>query len=436
MNEVINNRFCSLFDNESIRHRITVRPQAIGSLNNLHPAVGAEILANHLRQIYLPNDFSMEFIESMLGLASLHFAKIFQSEVHNQSLIYTPPPAEVLPICLTGLAGVGKSFLINALRKVMPSPAEYCSQHFDGSITLVSYWYASAREKISGKSLLKEFLSDPPWSGNKKRFLDEARKRAFRDGVSLILLDETQFINTGLATASITDILLTLASIGPPAVFVSNYSLVHKLFGRNSEDQQRLLAQPRVMVPDLPGGKDWTDYVEECVRVSNGVIRPGRGDFAGELYRCTFGIKRLAVHLLTQAYIECRKDGRFCIELQDLTSAFGSTEFTSNAGEVEELHRYSLGTRQSGLRLDLKCPFDLPNIYKTNIGEFVKAGRDQRVIEKVFESSLTEAEMAANKHLKQASGEVIKRKPKRPAASPIPKEEQAEAFRSYFKSPR
>ncbi|QVL21736.1 transposase [Pseudomonas qingdaonensis] len=243
-----------------------------------------------------------------------------------------------------------------------------------------------------------------------------------------MLLDETQFINTGLAAAKITDILLTLASIGPPAVYVCNYSLVHKLFGRNSEDKQRLLSQPRIMLPDLPGSKDWTDYVDECVRVSGDAVRPGLADFAAELYRCTFGIKRLAVQLLKQAYIECRNDRRHWIELRDLCSAYRSVAYTSNASEVEELQTQTLGNRQSKQRLDLKCPFELPAAYRSNVVEFARAEREQGVIAKVFDSSLTESERSAKKHLEEAAEIVVKKPSRRPAAKTLSKDEEAKAF--------
>ena len=430
MNDVIANRFGNSLDPEKIRKLVTVRPEPIFSLSNVQPAIGAEILGDTLKRIYLPNQFSLQFIDEMIGRAHLYFCGLFKSEVENRAKVYTPLEVYVTPICLTGLAGVGKSCTLEALRKVMPPPAEFYSDHFSGQVTLVSNWYASAREKISGKSLLSEFIfaDAKSLSGYQKKFLEEARRRANRDGVSLVLLDETQFINTGLGVAKITDILLTLASIGPPAVYVCNYSLVHKLFGRNSEDKQRLLSQPRVMLPDLPGSKDWTDYVDECVRVSDGAIRPGLGDFAAELYRCTFGIKRLSVQLLKQAYIESRSDGRHWVELRDLSRAYRSAAYTSNASEVEELQILALGNRQSKLRLDLKCPFELPAAYKTNVVEFAKAERDQRVIAKVFDSSLTEAERSAKKQLEDGTEIVVKKPSRQPAAKKLSKDEQAKAF--------
>jgi hypothetical protein len=58
--------------------------------------------------------------------------------------------------------------------------------------------------------------------------------------------------STGLGASKVTDILLTMAAIGPPMIFVSNYSLVHKLLRRNNEDKQRLLSESRIMLSDEP----------------------------------------------------------------------------------------------------------------------------------------------------------------------------------------
>ena len=434
MNGLIHDRFSSSLDPITIRDRITVRPEPVSSLTEHQPHIGAAILDEALKKIFLPNQFSIQLIEEMVGRAKLHFDEIFASEVEYISRIYTPPDADVYPICLTGLAGVGKSRTIAALRKVMPEPMEFYSSHYDGYITLASHWYASAKEKVSGKSLLVDYLfgkSKPP-SGNQENFLLEARRRAARDGVPLTLLDETQFFKTGVGTAKITEILLTMTSIGPPALYASNYSLVHRLLGRNSEDKQRLLSQPRIMLPDPPDSEEWADYVQECVRVSNGCIRPGTGDFAGDLYRYTFGIKRLAVQLLSQAYIECRNDGRNWIVPADLAHAYRSAAYTSNAKDVEDLHTYSLGSGQSSIRLDLKCPFDLPAAYKSNVVKFAKDERHQRMIAKVFDSALTKAERLAQQQVEVPAALAPRKSTRKPVVEKLSEQETRKAFFEYI----
>ncbi|WP_238337616.1 transposase [Pseudomonas sp. SWRI51] len=434
MNGIIHGRFSHSLDPVTIRERITVRPEPVSSLAECQPLIGGAIFAKALSEIFLPNQFSIQLIQEMVGRAKLHFDAIFASEVEYVSRIYTPPEADIYPICLTGLAGVGKSRTIAALRKVMPEPVEFYSSHYDGHITLASHWYASAKEKVSGKSLLIDYLygGGKPPSGSQEKFLLEARRQAYRYGVPLALLDETQFFNLGIGTAKITEIILTMASIGPPSLFVSNYSLVHRLLGRNSEDKQRLLSLPRIMLPDPPGSKDWADYVEECVRVSNGCIRPGTGDFAGDLYRYTFGIKRLAVQLLSQAYIECRNDGRYWIEQVDLARAYRSAAYTSNAKDVEDLHTDSLGSGQSSIRLDLKCPFDLPAAYKSNVVKFAKDERHQRMVARVFDSALTKAERLAQQQIEVPVAPAPRKSTRKPVAEKLSEQETREAFFGYI----
>ncbi|UVM05097.1 transposase [Pseudomonas laurylsulfatiphila] len=436
MNEIIEKRFNCCLEFEQIMAQVTVRPEPVTDLSAIDSRMAGELLAQALKQIFIPNEFTIAFIHEMVGRAALHSRLLFPSEVQYASRIYDPPDTEVIPVCLTGLAGVGKSQTITALRKVLPAPVDFTCNHYHGSVSLVSHWYASARGKASGKGLLADFITGGkvPTHINVAELLIQCRRRANRDGVSLVLLEETQHINTGLGAAKVTDILLTMAAIGPPMIFVSNYSLVHKLLRRNSEDKQRLLSDPRIMLPDEPGSSDWKAYIDECVRVSNGSICVGRDDLAAEIYRCTFGIKRLAVQLLKQAYIECRNSGRRVVGLADITCAYRSAAYTTSANEVEELKALALSNRKSRTHLDLQCPFELPATVKSNVVQFARTERQNRVSAKMFDSALTEGERAAKKQLEASmKGESLPAKPsRRPPVIKATEEEQAKAFFDYI----
>lgn len=437
MNRTIEARFEGYMDIESIRNRVTVRPDPILDLEALNPMLGAELLAERLKEMYLPSQFSLSFIQEMVGSAYLHNLKVFRSEAEYAGRIFNPPDAEASPICLTGLAGVGKSQTIAALRRAMPPPVELTCDLFEGSIELTSMWYASARGKASGKQLLLDFVHGSGYEGrggNLAKLLVECRRRANRDGVSTVVLDETQHINTGMGASKVTDVLLTMVAIGVPMIFVSNYSLVHKLLRRNSEDKQRLLSEPRIMLPEDPRSQDWTDYVGECMRISGGRINSGKDEFAAELYRSTFGIKRLAVQLLKLAYIECRVAGRNRIEVEDLHTAYRSSAYTSSAKEVEQLQLQTINKGKQGAHLDLCCPFDLPIEFKSNVVSFNRADRDQRVQTRVFDSSATEAERSLIKQIDKPEEKTTTQVPRR---KPLPKatdEDLTLAFHRYMES--
>jgi hypothetical protein len=439
MNEVIDNRFSDCLAVEEIRAKVTVRPQPVPELANLDVHMAADLFWTSLNEIYIPNEFSLAFIREMVGKAELHNRQLFINEAVYVSKIFNPPEVEVSPTCLTGLAGVGKSQTIAALRKVLPQPLELACNLYEGTVTLESHWYASARGKASGKALLEDFVFGGTRGAGRttvSQLLQESRRRANRDGVCLALLEEMQHSNTGTGAANVTDVLLTMAAIGLPMVFVCNYSLGHKLFARNSEDKQRLLSDPRILLPDDPGSKDWQAYVAECVRVSNGIIEVGIGELAAELYRCTFGIKRLTVQLLKLAYVECRNAGRQRVDLSDITRGYRSAAYTVSAIEVEDLQHLALGGRKKKTNRDLQCPFDLPVATKTNVVNFTRADRHERVIAKVYDSAMTENERAAQKALTIPSLDVSE-SPKSRRRGPVVNlsaDEQASAFLEYLET--
>jgi len=78
--------------------------------------------------------------------------------------------------------------------------------------------------------------------------------------------------------------------------------LLHKLQGRNSEDKQRLLSEPWIMLPDDPDSESWRGYIAECIRVAGGSIKGSVDDFSQEIYRSTFGIKRLGACPRTEQF--------------------------------------------------------------------------------------------------------------------------------------
>lgn len=417
MNESIGSRFDGCLDIEAIRQQITVRPDPVIDLASKDALVAAQILLEALEQIYLPNDFSLSFIKEMSAKAALHSQWLFSSQVDYISRFYNPPDIEVKPVCLTGLAGVGKSQTIAALRKVLPAPIDFACDHFHGNLKLFSHWYVSARGKAGGRQLLADFVGAA--GGNAAKLLVDCRRRANRDGVSLLLLDETQHINTGQGASRVTEMLLTMAAIGPPMIYVSNYSLLHKLQGRNSEDKQRLLSEPWIMLPDDHDSESWRGYIAECIRVAGGSIKGSVDEFSQEIYRSTFGIKRLVVQLLKHAYIAAREAGRERFELADLTKAYQCAAYAANKEDVEVLHIQALQRRSSRRRLDLLCPFKLPASLKSNVVAFARNDRETRVINKVFVSSLTAGEREALEEIQPAAAKASR--PKAPRKPSLPK---------------
>ncbi|MFJ4257478.1 hypothetical protein ACIP01_11105 [Pseudomonas monteilii] len=391
MNESILGRFEGRASYDSIRRAVAVRPDEVSGLSGMDAGVACEVLGNILGTIYLPTEFAIEFIGDMVRRAEQFYLDLFASEERQMQRVYCPPVVGVFPVCLTGLAGVGKSQMMGALLKVMPPPLEVISQH--GVVQLCSYWYASGAGKPGPRQVLADFLQSKIISsrGNVSRLIVECRRRVNRDGISLVVLDETQHFNTGAGVTHAVEVILNLSVLGAPTVFATNYSLLHRLLNRNSEDQQRLLRDVRLMLPDSPRSRDWGEYVEEVVRVCAGVMKPTAFELSAELYRLTFGIKRLVVLLVKCAYLEARRRNNLSINMDDIQRAYQSMSYTSSRREVEHLHRAAI-EGQSVLKNDLRCPFDLPGSYSSDISKFSRDDRDDRFWQGVMRSALSKTE--------------------------------------------
>jgi Cdc6-like AAA superfamily ATPase len=387
MVDILSSRFDGHLDRAEIERKVTVRPAAL-DIGNQEVYETAEMLKFRLSQIYLPNNFSLDFISEMIGLALLYSRDAYSNEHDYLKGIYECSDVEVNPICLTGLAGVGKSMTIQALSKAMPQPASLDIDHFTQEIEVVSHWYASARGKAGCRqiflSLLKDSVSRSQVST--ATLLSLSRRRAWRDGVALLILEELQHVNSNKGTVLANDILMNMSAIGPPFIYVSNYSLIHKLMERNNEDKQRLLSDPRIMFPDEYGSQDWTRYVAECVRVANGLLPQDIDELAHEIYRSTFGIKRLAVFLIKIAYLYARAEGRDCIRMDDLLSAYHSPVYFSNKKDVEKLLSQAAQNRR--ISADLWCPFGAPRSVRATASQYARSVRDRQAGNKAFVSSL------------------------------------------------
>lgn len=431
MIEIMRTRFDGLIDIEYIRSKVTILPAPVGDIDQLPPMLAAHFLEMTLRQIFIPNQFSLELIAELVGKAAAHSALRSTSEQAFVKGMYYPTPTETFPICLTGLAGVGKSATIEALLRVMPGPTEFQIDHCMTPLTAESHWYASAKGKSSGKQLLTDFLGiEATTRENAASLQFRAQQQANKRGISLAVLEEMQHLTPGKGVALTTDILLTMSSLGLPMVFVSNFSLAHKLLRRNQEDTQRLVAQPRIMWPDAPESKVWSDFIDACIAASDGRIRANRSDFSHEIYRGSYGIKRAAIHLVVQAYVHARQANRTWIELGDVHKAYISSAYYAYRTDVEELERIAI--KQKTKRDDLLCPFGSPTL--SNVVQFVRKERDNRVAQAAFKGALTAEERETHKSLKLDT-DMKAAPPKQPKRKPLGKptnDDLGSGFSEFF----
>lgn len=400
MISLIASRFSGLSDVEYIKNKVRIMPDAVGNIDTLSPSEAAKLLRNAWKKIFVPTPFVVSFLQEIVCEAEVYCKQQFSSEQEYLRGIYTPAhraitaTPEVEPYCLTGLAGIGKSETIRALERLIPAPLTISSEHFSGEQEIAPYWYASARGKAGGRQMLQGFLNiEHSRTADTAFLLSRCQSRSQREGVPFIILDETQFITTGDGAARVTDILLTLAAIGPPMVYVSNFSLLHKLKKRNQEDTQRLITNVRIMHPDEPGSEAWAEYIGEISRVCGGRLIANE-DTARQIYIATHGIKRLVVHLLQTAYIEARAAGRKNILAEDIDRAYKSSAYAASREDVEYLRQVAVSGKPSGRpQPDLVCPLDSTHSYMANVIPVFKEVRARQMEARVLRSSLSQTEL-------------------------------------------
>lgn len=344
-------------------------------IGNDTPHADAEALQKGLERVFLSGTQVRKVLRQLLDLARSQAISHFSSKDAYLTGLYkrlpwgsTTSPA----ICFCGLAGVGKSQILEALTRILPLPT-LLDILGHKNIPLVSAWPMTLRDGMSLNALLKPHLKS---SGSHEEndnesveygkvtkdiklptLLGLARRTSWRDGVCLLWVDEFQFVSQGSqANSKATALLLQLLGIGPRLVFVANFSLAHKLKRRNQEDTQRLVAQPWILDPEICSSAEWKALIAEYKQAAPDVFTFGVDEAESLIHQFTFGIKRLVVQLLVCAYKVARKQDKHTVGLDEIRQAYKSSLYTSNREDVEILWRQCIEKKM--IEEDLWCPFD------------------------------------------------------------------------------
>lgn len=400
-------RFVPLLDDDAIRSRVKVAPEPLMRLVDLSVGEAVAEMESRLKQIYLPTDQNVRIIrwiiDYIFGCVKDRYSdrSAFLRDVYNP--IYKD---DKLPsaCCLSGLAGVGKSALLEALQKVLPEDFEVDVGEGHDPFPVRSCWYVRLSADASLSDLLSTYVQGLGEENTRPRnLIRRCHDRAFRDGVGLLIADEFQHLNAGEhANALVTKYLLKFRSIGVPFVFSANYSLGHRLSRRPQEDKQRLLSSPIVMLPEDPRGEDWVKYLHEIKRVLGGVFCVDPVQDRAAMFNYSAGLPRLVNNLIAIAYKISRGNGQVVITIEDVCAAYQSLEFTINRCDVMKLNEISIvGSMAKFSKADshLICPFELPKSKVQAVAEHLQEERERRVWEAGLNSSLTEEERKNNEKL-------------------------------------
>ena len=442
--------FVRLCDVKVIKKLAQVSPPPHPDYSELPTAAAEKLVRRALEGIYYPSQENCEFLcallEHMLGHAIIRY----RDEKTFLSNLYLPVESEVLPICLTGHAGCGKSELFKALRRVLDtvdlSKVKVGYNHPDFEVKKL--WSINARRKNGITAMLRPFINDKEFSPENVDAVGKMRvraasldwlaeaciKRSFKDGIFAITADEFQFFTqSSEANTKVTKALLFLSSFWIPLFYAINFSLGHLLLRRPPQDRDRLLADPLIMTPEIPGSKDWVAYIKECIRVCPWLKIDAAKD-GDAIHNYSFGIKRKVVALFCIAYSLMRKRKKHFATIDDVRDAYLSTGYFTHRSDVEEITKISLGG--SSNKKDLKCPFELPADVKNRLRDVAEKRREREVADAMLNSALPKSvreKMYKNeKELDLKTGSTkTKRSQIRKVSTPLSAESLMEADEQY-----
>ncbi|MES1938446.1 AAA family ATPase [Salinisphaera hydrothermalis] len=315
-------------------------------------------------QTYHASDQACRLISDLLSHAMVGISSRYTTRRSFIEIVYAKemPITAMEPLAITGLAGVGKSQLLQAVGRVLPADDLLAVDSSHGEFPLQSLWHVelSVRQSILPMLTLIAERAGAPQSAGKTvdRVLARLRSLAYRNGVAVLAIDEFQGINQGSNANSLaTRLLLMLREIGTTLVYVTNFSLMHRLKSRNQEDRQRLLTKVRVLERDDLDSPDWRALVDSYIRVAPGVFDIDGVRDSARLWCWTAGLPRMLRFLLLAAYQLARSKGEFTVGMSMCEAAYRSESFSVMREDVELLASQAITRQPIPGRGDLNPPY-------------------------------------------------------------------------------
>lgn len=350
--------FDSLLDEKTLKDRAMMTVSPLDGLASLPIELACRRVDMALRTVFYPTAQCLSILKRLVGVAHAHCMDVYPDTKTFLAGVYSlrSPLLEFSPpICLTGLAGVGKTELLRAFRRVLDSEDEIV---VDGQQTFPNKhaWHVTVLARSTPKDVLRSLSQS---DGSPSKLVEKCRKLAYRDGVSSLMADEFQFATgSESANARVSQMLLSLGYIGIPFIFAANYSLIHRLQRRPGEEEQRLLSDPIVLLPDSGNSHDWhsTLRTQRDIAPKYFIFDPVKDAMA--LHAYTAGRKRAMARLLLLAFrFEHSRGGH--VDCDAIRRAYHSGEYAGYREETELLVAQTIQNRPDPSRKDLWCPFPL-----------------------------------------------------------------------------
>lgn len=412
-------RFTPYLSKDEIRKKVERLPRPLMDFDKLQPAQSSKEFNKRLEEVFFPSTQCIAILSEWLGLAIDHSQNHYQGRREFMVTVYgqdVPFPDFSYPICLTGLAGVGKSQVLKAIKRLMPSSGTFTG--LDNTLfRLESNRILTIQAKASAIDVFY-LLTGQRIASNK--LAEVARKHAYRDGLSFLGVDEFQFLTqSDKANTRLVQLLMLFGYIGLPVVYISNFSMLYKLLERNQEDRQRLLGTIRGLFPEAPDSKDWATLLDWHKKIAPDVFEFDAWSDAAAIHQLTGGITRAENKLLSIAFHRAMENGRG-VGVQELESAYKSRDFAVYRTDIELLAKIPYSSSLQKKHKDLWCPLEIQH---TSPIETFSVQRQDCVNAAALQASLNSTEKKA---LKEQTPKSLRKSKPQPS-----KNEPADSSKSY-----
>jgi hypothetical protein len=359
-------------------------------------------LRSSLDQLVVPSRQMRDVLRRLHAYVRVGARQLFPDRQAFLARAYSEEPTVCsLPlICLTGLSGGGKTQILLAFHRTLAEPTTIdVPKH--SRFRLISGLALTARSGNGLAQILKPVF--PKGDRGRGDVFVRARNQIAKDGVLVITGDELQFVTRSKGAAKAANLLLQLCQLGPPFIFSTNFSLIHKLNNLPHEDRERLLTDVIIVIPDDAESPDWQALVSTELAVSAAFARladqPG---IAGDFHHYTFGIKRHVPRLMACSYGVAREDGRTEVRFSDLQRAYLSLPYASARQDIELLTAGEQGKLYK--HKDLWCPLkDEGAAGISAAARRATSAREEALAQAAVEVSLNASERAGLKAARKAS---------------------------------
>lgn len=354
-------------NDELIRKRVAVSPNVITNLGAYGIAEGTRLIEVQLKSVYTPTPQTIRLIREVCGIALAYFKSAYtdgpcyKARCNTLNLVPNEPRNAT---ALIGLGGCGKTQLLRAIsRLVSPAGAEFNCPGLP-IYPVQPIWILTMVAGKTLSNLLEPYVAS---GGNTSAILVAAAKRAFTNGVGLTGLDESQFITaTQQGHAKAAELLMRLTYIGPPLIYVANFTLINKLQLRPQQERDRLLSNIIAMHPEEYESKAFTNILSDQLTVLSEAASSDSAisakNHANDIHNYTYGINRKSAILLNHAWRISRARGSSVLTMDDIQSSYKSDLYRSHREEVELLRAQS--NSRCMARKDLWCDFSPPPTYR------------------------------------------------------------------------